>query len=53
MSGPELFESPIVLLEQDPAIIRGGRSVCIQHMIAAGHWNIFTPSGGPHLSLFQ
>ncbi len=37
---------------QDPAMIRGGRSELIQHMIAAGHWKILTHSGGPHLSEF-
>ncbi len=32
----------------DPAEIFGGRRLLIQQSIAAGHWNILTPSGGPH-----
>jgi len=40
-----------ILGPHDPARILGGKSDCIQHIIALGHWNKSTPSGGPLVSV--
>jgi hypothetical protein len=44
------FFAPIVLVPHDPAMIRGGVRDFTQHIIAPGHLNISTHSGGQHLS---
>ena len=48
IEGREAILEPMVLPPQEPFDIFGGRRELTQHMIALGHWNIITPSGGPH-----